>query len=57
MSGPPDKFVGYIDTSLDSSPTAVISALNTAWSNYYTTYGVYPSVWLTVGSVIYYGGY
>jgi hypothetical protein len=57
MSGPEDKFTNYLDTSLYSGAGAVLNALNTAWASYYATYDSYPTVVLTVGSVIYYGSY
>jgi hypothetical protein len=54
---PPNKFSNYLDTSLYSGAGAVQTALNSAWSAYFTAYGAYPNVWVTVGTVVYYGGY
>jgi hypothetical protein len=57
-SGPPNKFSNFLDTSTTiGGPTAILTALTDAWAAYFTTYGVYPSVWTTIGSVVYYGGY
>jgi hypothetical protein len=53
---PPNKFSNYIALTA-GNPTANLAALNAAWAAYYTTYGVYPSVWVSDGVVVYYGGY
>jgi len=56
--GPPDKWTNYLDTStIPGGPGAILTALTNAWAAYFGTYGVYPSVWLTVGTVVYFGGY
>jgi len=55
--GPPNKFSNYLDTSSYRSPSEVLTALNTAWADYYAIYGEYPTVLATFGTVIYYGGY
>lgn len=56
MSGPPDKFSNYLSLPTNN-PSANLTALSNAWAAYFTTYGVYPSVWVAIADVLYYGGY
>jgi hypothetical protein len=57
MSGPPDKFPEWVDLSTYSTNAAKADALGALWQNFFTTYGVWPTVWVVVGSVVFVGGY
>jgi hypothetical protein len=54
---PPNKWTNYLDTSTYAGPTEILTALSSAWASYFSTYGEYPSVYATFGTIIYYGGY
>jgi hypothetical protein len=55
-SEPVDKFTNFIDFT-NTPPPSVLTILNSAWAAYYKAHKQYPSVWITVGNVVYYGGY
>ena len=56
-SGPPDKFPAWIDLSSYSTASAKADALGTVYQTFYNTYGVWPTVAITVGSVVFVGAY
>jgi len=57
MSGPPDKFPEWVDLSTYSTNALKADALGALWQNFFNTYGVWPTAWVTVGTVVYVGGY
>jgi hypothetical protein len=56
-SGPPDKFPVFIDLSNEPTYGAKAVALGTAYQEFYKTYGVWPTVAVSVGEVVYLGAY
>lgn len=56
MPTPPDHFPLWTDmTGLTS--TQIATSLGNQFTNFYTTYGMYPNQVVTVGSVVFFGAY
>jgi|HubBroStandDraft_3_1064219.scaffolds.fasta_scaffold39615_2 hypothetical protein len=57
MSGPPDKFPLYLDLSAYEPGAATATALGDLYTNFWNTYGVWPTVAVVSGTYIYLGAY
>jgi hypothetical protein len=55
--GPPDKFPQWVDLSTYPMPSDKAVALGIAYAKFYQTFGVWPTVAITVGEVVYLGAY
>lgn len=56
MPGPPDHFPLFLDTTGMTS-AQIATALGAQYTNFFTTYGVYPNRDITVGNVVFFGAY
>lgn len=56
-TGPKDKWDQVLDISSYTNPADVNTALSNAWDAYHTANGVYPNVYLLVGTKVLYGSY
>jgi hypothetical protein len=54
---PPDKWTNSLDMSTYSTPALALQGLSDAWDAYHTTNGTWPTVWVAVGTRVFYGGY
>lgn len=52
---PIDKFTNFV--TLPTDPALALAVLSNAWADYYKKYHTYPTVWVAVGSTVFYGGY
>lgn len=58
MPNPPDKWTNSIDLSTYTTPAQALQGLSDAWDAYALAHsGLYPSVWVAVGTRVFYGGY
>jgi hypothetical protein len=57
MPNPPDRFESFVDLTGVSEGANTVTALNTLWASFYSTYGVYPNSVVTIGNVVYVGAY
>jgi len=54
--GPPNKFPQQVDLT-NVPPGQRAAVLGAAWQDYYDVYHQWPNTWVTVGDIIYLGGY
>lgn len=53
----PDKWTNVIDLSTFATQTLALQGLSDAWDAFHAANGVYPNVWVAVGTKVFYGGY
>lgn len=58
MPGPPTHFTNNIDLTTYANSALRMAAMNAAWAAFFTTYGIYPDVWvIDEKGTLYIGGY